>query len=293
MLVRTNGRARAFVNRQPVIEASDMKFSCLRAGQSIGVVRIAFLGALLSASFPTASPLLSAQSGGQWRPLFNGKDLTGWTVAAGRGRSNAPASPDAATPPPPAPWKVENGVLVGGQGNGRGSLVSSEQFKDFELELDFMLAEHGTQCSAELVGPKQENASVDKTCLYNSGVSFRTGYQVNIGRREAGEFIGVVVHRNSPQAIRGNVLWLDKGDDKFPNLRKKEDWNTLRIMAKGSHITVTLNGTKICDLTDDPTDPAEARWKEAGPISLQWPPAGESGGFEGFVKYRNIRVREL
>jgi Domain of Unknown Function (DUF1080) len=236
------------------------------------------------------------QSAGQWKPLFNGKDLTGWTVAAGRrggGGTAGAAAPDAAAPAPAPSWKVEDGVLVGGQGGGRGSLVSNEQFKDFELELDFVLAEHGTQCSAELVGPKQENASADRSCLYNSGITFRTGYQVNIGRREAGEFIGVVVHRTAPEAIRGNVLWLDKGDEKSPNLRKKEDWNTLRIAAKGTHITVILNGQKICDLTDDPTDPAEARWKEAGPISIQWPPAGESGGFAGFVKYRNIRIREL
>ena len=232
------------------------------------------------------SSMVSAQSG-QWRPLFNGKDLTGWTVAAGRGgASGAPA-------PPPAPWKVENGVLIGGQGTGRGSLVSVDQFKDFELELDFMLAEHGTQCSAELVGAEQANASAERTCLYNSGISFRTGYQLNIGRREAGEFIGIVVHRVHPKAIRKNVLWLDTGDEKFPNLRKKEDWNHLQLSAKGPHITVSLNGKKICDVMDDPTDPAEAKWKEAGPISLQWPPPGVSGGFEGFVKYRNIRIREL
>jgi Domain of Unknown Function (DUF1080) len=230
----------------------------------------------------------------QWKPLFNGKDLSGWTVAAGRrGGGGTPnvAAPNAAPPPAPS-WKVEDGVLVGGQGAGRGTLVSNEQFKDFELELDFMLAEHGTQCSAELLGEKQENASAEKTCLYNSGINFRTGYQLNIGRREAGEFIGVVVHRTSPQAIRGNVLWLDKGDEKFPNLRKKQDWNRLQISAKGSHITVVMNGKKICDFTDDPTDPAEAKWKEAGPISLQWPYVNEPG-FSGFVKYRNIRIREL
>ena len=156
-----------------------------------------------------------------------------------------------------------------------------------------MLAEHGTQCSAELVGPEQANASAEKTCLYNSGVSFRTGYQVNLGRREAGEFIGIVVHRKAPGAIRGNVLWLSTGDEKFPNLRKKQDWNHLHIAAKGTHMTVSLNGTKICDINDDPTDPAEAKWKEAGSINLQWPPAGESGGFAGFVKYKNIRIRQL
>jgi hypothetical protein len=137
------------------------------------------------------------------------------------------------------------------------------------------------------------NASAEKSCLYNSGINMRTGYQLNIGRREAGEFIGVVVHRVAPGAIRRNVLWLDKGDEKFPTLRKKEDWNHLQISFKGPHLQVSLNGTKICDVTDNPTDPAEARWKEAGPIGIQWPHASEGAGFDGSVKYRNIRIREL
>jgi len=260
-------------------------------------------GIVLLLGVAWTGPVTRAQAPGPWKQLFNGKDLSGWTVAAGRGGgagapagSAAPAGAGtAAAPAPPAStWKVENGILIGGEGGGRsGGLNSDEQFKDFELELDFMLAEHGTQCSAELVGPEQANASAEKTCLYNSGVSFRTGYQVNIGRREAGEFIGIVVHRKAPGAIRGNVLWLSTGDEKFPNLRKKEDWNHLQIAAKGPHMTVSLNGKKICDITDDPTDPAEAKWKEAGPINLQWPPAGESGGFAGSVKYRNIRIRQL
>jgi hypothetical protein len=248
-------------------------------------VSIATVAAVLAVTLA-----VSAQSPGEWKPLLNGKDLSGWTVAAGRGGANA--NPNA-PPPQPAQWKVENGVLVGGQGTGRGSLVTAEQYKDFELDLEFMLTELGTKCSAELIGEKQENASEDKSCLYNSGVTFRTGYQVNIGRREAGEFIGIVVHRKAPGAIRGNVLWLSTGDEKFPGLRKKEDWNRLQIRAKGPQITVTLNGKQISDVTDDPTDPAEARWKEAGPITLQWPPAGESGGAQGFVKYRNIRIRTL
>jgi len=242
----------------------------------------------------------SAQSPGAWKALFNGKDLTGWTVVASRGRPGGGGSGGAASAAAPAPettpapsWKVEDGVLIGGQNPGRGSLVSNEQYKDFELELDFMLAEQGTRCSPEHPGPKEENASEDKTCTFNSGVSFRTGYQLNFGRREAGEYIGVVVHRKAPGAIRGNVLWLDKGDGDFPNLRKKQDWNSVRISFKGGKLQAWLNGTQIVDITDNPTDPAEAAWKEAGPISLQWPPAGESGGFAGFVKYRNIRIRTL
>ncbi len=240
------------------------------------------------------APVVDAQSAGEWKRLFNGRDLTGWVTAPGRGGPNAGAgSSDAPAPAVPA-WKVENGVLVGGQaapGARTGGLQTVDHYKDFELELDFMLAEHGTQCSGELVGPDQTNASAEKSCLYNSGINMRSGYQVNIGRREAGEFIGVVVHRAAPEAVRRNVLWLDKGDEKFPTLRKKEDWNHLQISFKGPHVQVSLNGTKICDVIDNPTNPVEATWKEAGPIGLQWPPAAEGGGFDGYVKYRNIRIR--
>jgi hypothetical protein len=232
----------------------------------VGVITL--LGFVLTASLQSAEP---------WEPLFNGKDFTGWTVPArGGGPSTNPAD---------AGWKMENGIIVGGQaglGQRGGNLVSQARFKDFELEFDFMLAEQ----------PAAPDGSCTN-CTYNSGVSLRTGYQVNFGRREAGEFIGVVVHRVHPRAIRGNVLWLDTGDEKFPHLRKKEDWNHIQISFKGSHLQVTLNGTKICDVTDNPVAPSEAAWKEAGPISFQWPHGGEAGGFTGFVKLRNARIRDL
>jgi hypothetical protein len=269
-----------------------------------------------------AAPLtITAQSSGTWKPLFNGKDFTGWTVLAGGGRGGARAAGAGATgtsQPPAAPaappstnpedrgWKVENGVITSAPaaaGQRTGSLASVDKFKDLELELDFMLAEAGTKCTPKL-DDKQVNLSEDKTCGFNSGIYFRNGYQLNLGRREAGEYIGVVVHRTIPEAVRGNVDWLSSGDcggkrgylqdcDQFPPIRKKGDWNHVRIMFKGPHLQVWLNGKQITDVMDDPTDPAEATWKEAAPIWFQWPPAGESGGFAGTVKYRNIRAREI
>jgi 3-keto-disaccharide hydrolase len=263
----------------------------LGPGGAVAFLLVAFVASVAGTGARTGPR--TAQAAGTWKPLFNGTDLTGWMAAPGRGGGANAGAASASAPVTPA-WKVENGVLVGGQappGTRTGGLQTVDQYKDFELELDFMLAEHGTQCSAELIGPEQANASAEKSCLYNSGINMRTGYQVNLGRREAGEFIGVVVHRVAPEAIRRNVLWLDKGDEKFPTLRKKGDWNHLQISFKGPHLQVHLNGQKICDVTDNPTDPAEAKWKEAGPIGLQWPPASEGGGFDGYVKYRNIRIR--
>ena len=291
--------------------------SLFRIGAAICFV----LMAVLSASFGTALAL-SAQAPGQWEPLFNGKDLTGWTVLAGGGRgggrqggTNPTATAQPPTAPPAAPstnpedrgWKVENGVITSvppAAGQRQGSLATADTFKDVELEFDYMLTEAGTKCTPKL-GEKQANLSEDKTCLFNSGVTLRNGYQLNLGRREAGEYIGVVVHRTVPEAIRGNVDWLSSGDcgarnntylqdcDQFPMIRKKGDWNHVRISFKGPHLQVWLNNKPIVDVTDDPTDPAEVSWKEAGPISFQWPPAGESGEFAGNVKYKNIRARDL
>ncbi len=194
-----------------------------RRGMTIHVgmrAAISLLAIAVSIAAPAGVGGLNAQAPGTWKSLFNGKDLTGWTVVP---RSGPTPMVDAG-PAPAASWKIEDGVLIGGQappGTRGPALQTLDRYKDFELEIDFLLAERGSQCSAELVGPEQANASTEKSCLYNSGINMRTGYQLNIGRREAGEFIGVVVHRVAPGAIRRNVLWLDKGDEKFPGLRKK------------------------------------------------------------------------
>ena len=264
----------------------------------------------------TASVPILAQ--GAWKTLFNGKDFTGWTImAGGGGRAGAPAP---ATPPSTNPtergWAVENGVITSAPvpGNGRGgSLATVDKFKDFELELDYKLDEApNTECTPKLGEKmnarsgqmaKEQNLSRDAACVFNSGIYFRTGYQLNLGRREAGEYVGVVVHRQLPEAIRGNVDWLSTGDcgaknhqylqdcSQFPEIRKKNDWNQLRIMFKGDHLQIWMNNKQITDVNDDPTDPAEASWKEAAPIWFQ--PVGEGGGFAGKVQFRNVRVRTL
>jgi len=57
-----------------------------------------------------------ALAAGEWTPLFNGKDLTGW-------KANNPAK-----------FKVEDGCLVGFQEDGKGAdMFTTEQFDNFEL----------------------------------------------------------------------------------------------------------------------------------------------------------------
>jgi hypothetical protein len=214
----------------------------------------------------STSSTIRAQGSGAWKPLFNGKDFTGWTAVGGGGRGRAGA-PAPATPPAPAStnpaergWKIENGVITSTappEGQRSASLATVDKYKDVELEFDFMLAETGTKCTPKL-GENQANLSEDKTCTFNSGVTLRNGYQLNLGRREAGEYIGIVVHRTTPEAIRGNVDWLSSGDcgskrgylqdcEQFPMVRKKGDWNHVRISFKGPHLQAWLNGRTTRD----------------------------------------------
>jgi Domain of Unknown Function (DUF1080)/Glycerophosphoryl diester phosphodiesterase family len=183
-----------------------------------------------------------------WRPLFNGKNLDGWTA---RGS---------------AKWRVEDGVIAGGQDGDpkrSGLLMTNDQFKDFEIELEFIIDEHGK---------------------YNSGVYLRndpgsggrTGYQINIGRGAAEEYCaGLFTDR-----------WLDKGDEN-DSIRKKLDWNSLRILARGAHLEATLNGVKVVDFTD-PNPPAKSL--QRGVVAFQ---TYGAEGHAGWVKFRNVRIRAI
>jgi hypothetical protein len=209
------------------------------AGMAMVAVGIALAGCALVPR--------EAETSGGWRPLFSGRDLTNWTQHGS------------------AQWRVEKGMIVGGQdGDPKrgGLLVTKEHFQDFELELEFMIDEHGK---------------------YNSGVYLRneagrggrSGYQVNIGRPAAQEYIGLYTDH-----------WLAKGDEN-DSIRRKLDWNKLYIFAKGPHIRVRLNGVEIVDHVDPDPKP---KFLQSGVIGLQ---TYGAEGHAGWVKFRDIRVREL
>ncbi len=62
----------------------------------------------------------AAFAAGDWTPLFNGKDLTGW-------KANNPSK-----------YKVEDGCLVGFQEDGKGAdIFTTGQFDNFELRFTY------------------------------------------------------------------------------------------------------------------------------------------------------------
>jgi hypothetical protein len=71
------------------------------------------------------------------------------------------------------------------------------------------------------------------------------------------------------------IVKVAKAPDPMPKAGGK--WNTYDITAKGSHLTLVLNGVKTVEVDD-------ARLR-SGPIALQWA--------SGVIKFRKITIRPL
>jgi len=178
----------------------------------------------------------------QKKDLFNGKDLTGWTIYGTE------------------LWYVEDGLLIceSGPDGEYGYLGTKEEFKNFELTLDFKQGADG-----------------------NSGVFIRSSIE---GTKIAGWQAEVAPPGHSTGGIyesygRG---WLIKPDPEKDKFLKYEDWNTMKISVVDDNITTWLNGQEMITFTDEKIGDA------TGCIALQ---IHSGGGIK--VYWRNIRIKVL
>ena len=91
---------------------------------------------LLSACHGSASQTANGSEAppGEWKTLFNGRDLEGW-----HSYGETAANPG---------WIVEDGAIVLDVGEDTtemtgGDLITNEQYENFELELEWKLSEGG------------------------------------------------------------------------------------------------------------------------------------------------------
>lgn len=210
-----------------------------------------------------------------FRPLFNGKNLTGWRMVNGE-----------------AKFFVENGEIVGvGENLRQNSFLRSEEtFKDFDFRFEF----------------KFDNLQG------NSGMMFRGLQQ---GENGDGRVYGYQCEHcnNKKRAWSGGLFdesrrrWLvpDRNDQKkkltdeeraaqaegrkafterLQRTFKWDDWNEFRIVAQGRHIQIWVNGEQTVDFTDN----HEKHFTPEGFFGMQ-----VHSGKSCEVRWRNLRIKEL
>lgn len=177
-----------------------------------------------SATAATAGPLA----------LFNGEDLSGWTV---HGTER---------------WYVDGGELVceSGPDMAYGYLRTDATYQDFDLTLEF----------------KQEADG-------NSGVFFRstledvviTGWQAEVA--PPGLFTGGIYESYG----RG---WLIQPNSVKDYALRMGEWNAMRVRADGPHVTTWINGVRMIDLVDDQvgagTGHIALQIHDGGGIKVRW-----------------------
>ncbi len=157
-----------------------------------------------------------------------------------------------------ANWRAESGAIVADKGKG-GYLVSKNSYKDFEIRAEFW-AETDT------------NSGVFLRCSDPAKVGSVTCYEVNVWDIR-------------PEPKYGTGAIVDLAAVPVPPVYKAGGrWNTYEITAKGTQLTVKLNGIQTVSVQDGR--------HASGPFALQYGP-GVQGRQGGPIKWRKVQIRPL
>jgi hypothetical protein len=143
--------------------------------------------------------------------LFNGKDLTGWTVYGTE------------------KWYVEKGLLISESGpdKGYGYLGTTAEYGDFEVELEFKQEANGN--SGVFI-----RSTVDGTKV--------SGWQVEVA--PPGNDTGGIYESYG----RG---WLIKPDPEKDKALKFGEWNKMKIVVQGDRVISYVNGVEMVNYADE------------------------------------------
>jgi type 1 glutamine amidotransferase len=208
-----------------------------------------------------------------FKPIFNGRDLTGWDGD-------------------PAHWSVKDGAII-----GETTVENPIKTNSFLIWRQGEVDDFELRCSYRLTSD-----------WGNSGIQYRSkemkqfgpwvvgGYQADIesGEQHTG---GMYEERmRGIVAARGQRVTVEKdgriiqgppvGDTKeLQRYVNKKDWNDYVVVAQGNHLTQTINGHVMCEVTDE--QPSNAA--RSGILALQL----HAGQQPMHVEFKNVRLKRL
>jgi 3-keto-disaccharide hydrolase len=182
----------------------------------------------------------SMSGGDGWVTLIDGNDgMDNWSVS---GRA--------------ANWRAEGGAIqadkFASEGKVASVLVSKRSFKDFELVVEFWAG--------------------DDT---NSGVYLRAPNPNQVNTASGAYEVQIWDRNPNPKYATGSLVNVAAVE---PIYKAANKWNTFEIVAKGTQITVKMNGVVTASIQD-------AKNTQEGRLGLQF-----NGGP---IKFRKLAVKPL
>lgn len=224
---------------------------------------------LISSLCPLAAKpntLTPEESREGFRLLFDGRTLDGWRTYKQE--------------KPKDEWKVVDGAITLTTPGG-GDLITSDQFDDFELRLQFKIAADG-------------NSGIMWHVAETDGAPYLTGpeYQILDSVDRPG-------HKYTHETAAGNVAGCFYGFTKAkPEWSKPAgEWNDARIVSNGNKISLHLNGHKTAefDISSDEYKALLAKskfadWKDFNAMKKGHLCFQDHGDV---VSFRTIRIKTL
>ncbi len=152
-----------------------------------------------------ATKILREKTSGKFKPLFNGKDLSGWKGSVEN-------------------YEVVDGAIQCRAGKG-GTLYTEEKFKDFIARLEFQLPPGGNNGLA-IRYPGTGDPAYTGMC------------ELQVLDNEADKY-----KKLDPRQYHGSAYGMAAAHRGF--LRPTGEWNYQVVKVQGSKIEVELNGTRI------------------------------------------------
>ena len=190
--------------------------------------------------------------GGEWKELFNGKNLKGWEKLDGT-----------------AEYRIENGEIVGISKTGTPNtfLTTKKTYGDFILEYE-MKMDRGLNSGVQF---RSVSHRPDGTARVN-------GYQVECDDHDDRPWAGGIYE----EASRGWLYPMSYNPEAH-KANKRGEWNHFRIEAIGSTLRTYVNGVSFANLVDE--------GRSEGFIALQVHGIGNRTEHEGKeIRWRNIRI---
>ena len=222
------------------------------------MIRLGFRVRFVAALFVSLFGALSAFAEEEWQTLFNGKDLTGW-------RANAM----------PEAFSVVDGAIRAHAPKESSHLFFVGDSKDGFVR--FTNFEFEATCRGEAGA--------------NSGIFFHTDMTTRDQALHLAKGYEVQLNSSEKEKRKTGSLYAVVDLDKSPV--DESQWFRVRIVVRGSRITVFLNDKEVVDYTEPPDvkRPAERAGrllaKDGGGIALQ------AHDPKSVFYFKEIRIRRL
>lgn len=169
------------------------------------------------------------------RPLFNGKDFTGWALHIPHADGADPKTD------PKGVFKIEDGVLHV-SGEEFGYVITNDEFSDFILTLEFKWGEKRY--------PPRENAKRDSGVLYHCvgpDKVWPKSIECQIQEGDCGDFWMV---DGTELTVRGDRVQSGRAAKTMDAEKPKGEWNFVEIICDGGKITHKVNGMVVNEGSD-------------------------------------------